>query len=144
MRKISNTLFWAFVLLSAGGRALTAHASLSLQQYSEIFWEKVHVQEPFGHTAKIDLMSTGVVVLDGTGEQNQVSNEDRETEVTLTMSADTLDLLINEKISAIKAFIGGSIKIEGDKSLVPKLAVMLGIFPSHKEGGKGTTTKTLC
>ncbi len=129
MRKISNTLFGTYMLLSAGV-TLTAHASLSLQQYSEFFWEKVHVKEPFGHTAKIDLMSTGVVVLDGTGEQNQVSNEDRETEVTLTMSADTLDLLIDKKISAIKAFIGGSIKIAGDKSVALKLAVLLGNLAS--------------
>ena len=110
------------------GATLSAHASRLLQQYSELLWEKVQDKESFGHTAKLDLMRIGVVFLDGRGEQNQVSNDDQEAEVTLVMSSDTLDALIDKKISAGKAALGGLIKVEGDRALAVKLATLLDMF----------------
>ncbi len=44
------------------------------------------------------------------------------------MSSDTLDLLIDKKISAVKAALGGLIKVEGDRALAIKLATLLDMF----------------
>lgn len=127
MRKISIYAL-SLVLLMTTGATISAYASRSLQQYSELLSEKVQDKESFGHTAKLDLMRIGVVFLDGRGEQNQVSNDDQEAEVTLVMSSDTLDLLIDKKISAVKAALGGLIKVEGDRALAIKLATLLEMF----------------
>ena len=49
--------------------------------------EKVAGKSPFGHKAKFALGDLGVILLDGSGTEYQVSNEDGEADVT-TPAAD--------------------------------------------------------
>lgn len=66
-----------------------------------------------------------VVTIDGTGDSNVVSQEDKEADTTITTSAETLMKLKSGDLNPMMAVMGGKIKIKGDMGLAMKLQSLL-------------------
>jgi acyl-CoA dehydrogenase len=66
----------------------------------------------------------GVVYLDGSGENNTVSNEDKEAECTIHVNHDDLDGMMNGSLNPMGAFMEGKLKIDGDMGAAMKLSAM--------------------
>ncbi len=67
-----------------------------------------------------------IVMIDGTGDANVVSQEDGEADCTITTSLETLMKLKSGDLNPMMAVMGGKIKIKGDMGLAMKLQSLLG------------------
>ena len=90
--------------------------------------EQLNVQasnvEPLGATIKFQLDENSVFI-DGTGEKNVISSEDKEADCTITMSVDTLLKLKSGDLNPMMAVMTGKIKIKGDMGMAMKLQSLL-------------------
>ena len=79
----------------------------------------------FGHTLKFNFKGDGVIYLDGTGDQNVISNDDKEAECTLNISLEDFVALRNGELNPMMAFMSGKISLDGDMGIAMKLQSLL-------------------
>ncbi|HLY58702.1 MAG TPA: SCP2 sterol-binding domain-containing protein [Stellaceae bacterium] len=94
---------------------------MSLDAITETIRAKVAQIPPFGHTVLFDLGDAGVVHLDGVAATAMVTNERREAETTLTLSAAALEGLLDGSKSPTFAYMTGELKIAGSMGVALKL-----------------------
>ncbi|CAN5189549.1 SCP2 sterol-binding domain-containing protein [soil metagenome] len=78
-----------------------------------------------GKTVKLDLGDAGKIYIDGASSPNTVSNDDKPTDATVTMSWDDFMSLSDGKLDPMMAFMQGKLKIAGDMMIAQKLAPLL-------------------
>jgi acyl-CoA dehydrogenase len=78
-----------------------------------------------GKTLRINL-GEGIVYIDGTGEKNVVSANDKEADCTVSLSEETLHGLATGAINPMMAVMSGKVKVKGDISVALKLQSLLG------------------
>lgn len=64
----------------------------------------------------------GMIHLDDTVSPTVVSNENRPAACTLSMSLGNFEKLLNGSLNPMMAFMGGKMKVDGDKGVAMKLA----------------------
>ncbi len=77
----------------------------------------------FGNTIKF-VMDEGVIYLDGTGEANTVSNEDKDADCTVKVAKEDLDAMLAGDLNPMNAFMGGKLKVDGDMGVAMKLQAL--------------------
>jgi putative sterol carrier protein len=77
-----------------------------------------------GKSIKLQL-DEGVIHIDMTQDQAQVTNEDKEADTVITTSVDTLEQLRTGKLNPMMAMMSGKVKIKGDMGLAMKLQGLL-------------------
>lgn len=83
---------------------------------------KALVTRPFEGSLKFDCGDEGVIVLaDGTA-----SNVNRETDCTLTLSAENLAKLLTGKLNPMTGMMTGKLKLSGNPAVAMKLAKLIG------------------
>ncbi len=87
--------------------------------------EKASSVDPIGATLKMVVDEHNIYV-DGTGDTNVVTAEDKEADCTITTSLETLQGLQSGDVNPMMAVMGGKIKIQGDMGLAMKLQSLLG------------------
>ncbi len=65
------------------------------------------------------------IFIDGTGETNSISMEDKDADCTITVSSDILKQMRDGEINPMMAVMSGKIKIGGDMGLAMKVQSML-------------------
>lgn len=80
---------------------------------------------PIGGTMKFDF-GEGVVYLDGSGDGNTVSNEDKDADCVITTSPETFQKMMAGEINGMMAVMSGKVKIKGDMGLAMKLQSLVG------------------
>ncbi|MEM8525117.1 MAG: SCP2 sterol-binding domain-containing protein [Bacteroidota bacterium] len=80
---------------------------------------------PIGGSIKF-VLDDDVVYLDGTGEENIISQEDKEADCTITTKAETLKKMQTGDLNPMMAVMTGKVKIKGDMGLAMKLQSLLG------------------
>lgn len=80
--------------------------------------------EPLGASFKF-VLDDQPIYIDGNGEENTVSNEDKEADCTVITSIDTLEKLKNGEMNPMMAVMGGKVKIKGDMGLAMKLQSLI-------------------
>lgn len=84
-------------------------------------------QKPgFGKVVKLDFGSEGVVVIDGTGKEIMISNENKDADMTVVLSVDTFTKMGEGSLPGDKAVEDGLLTIDGDLSLAKVLEDTLG------------------
>ncbi len=86
--------------------------------------EQAAKMDPIGATIKF-VVDEHIVFIDGTGNENVISQEDNEADCTISTSAETLQKLQSGDLNPMMAVMGGKIKIKGDMSLAMKLQSLL-------------------
>lgn len=79
---------------------------------------------PIEGTMKFQL-GEHIFYVDGTGDTNVVTNEDKEADCAITMSEEDFQKLVSGKLNPMMAVMGGKIKIKGDMGMAMKLQGML-------------------
>ncbi len=79
---------------------------------------------PIGGTIKF-LLDDNAVFIDGSGEENVVSGEDKEADCTISTTLENLMKLRSGELNPMMAVMGGKVKISGDMGLAMKLQSLL-------------------
>ncbi len=94
------------------------------EQVIEKFNESAGRVAPIGATIKF-LLDDQPVFIDGTGEANVVSADNKDADCTITMSMEDLIKLQQGELNPMMAVMSGKIKIQGDMGLAMKLQSLL-------------------
>ncbi len=86
--------------------------------------EKAENADPIGGTLKF-IVDKSIVHIDGTGESNVISEEDKDADCTISTSLEVLLKLKNGEVNPMMAVMGGQIKISGDMGLAMKVQSLL-------------------
>ena len=93
-------------------------------QILEQFRKHAANASPIGATIKF-VLDDEVFLIDGTGSENRVSEEDRDADCTISTSKQTLQDLQSGKLNPMMAVMTGKVKIKGDMGLAMKLQQFL-------------------
>ena len=80
---------------------------------------------PLGSTLKLNLGSSHIII-DGTGDNNTVSSEDKEAACTVDISLDDFESMLSGSLNPMAAFMSGKMKVSGDMGVAMKLQNMVG------------------
>ncbi len=75
---------------------------------------------PFGAKMKF-VLGDNIILIDGTGNSNVVSQNDEEAACTISTDADTFMQLKSGELNPMMAVMSGKVKIKGDMGLAMKL-----------------------
>lgn len=79
---------------------------------------------PFGAKLKF-VIGDQIILIDGTGAANVVSQNDEEAACTISTDADTFIQLKSGDLNPIMAVMSGKVKIKGDMGLAMKLQSLI-------------------
>ncbi|MDB4539923.1 SCP2 sterol-binding domain-containing protein [Saprospiraceae bacterium] len=86
--------------------------------------EKAANLDPIGATLKM-VVDEHVVYVDGTGDKNEVSQEDKEADCVISTSMDTMKELLSGDSNPMMAVMMGKVKIKGDMGVAMKVQSLL-------------------
>ncbi len=90
--------------------------------------EKLNAQaeniSPIGATVKFEL-DEHTIFIDGTGDKNVVSSDDREADCVITTTLETFQKLKSGDLNPMMAVMTGKIKIKGDMGIAMKLQSLM-------------------
>lgn len=81
--------------------------------------------DPLGSVIKF-VLDDQPILIDGTGDSNVVSDEDKDADCTITTSAETIAKMKSGDLNPMMAVMSGKVKIKGDMGLAMKLQSLLG------------------
>ncbi len=87
--------------------------------------EQATKNAPLGGTMKFDLGDAGMIYLDGSGDANAVSNEDKDADCVISAGSDTFQKMMAGELNGMMAVMSGKVKIKGDMGLAMKLQSLL-------------------
>ncbi len=71
------------------------------------------------------VVADNAIFIDGTGDKNTISTEDKEADCTISVSSDVLKQLRDGEVNPMMAVMSGKIKISGDMGLAMKVQSLL-------------------
>ncbi|MCB0645226.1 MAG: SCP2 sterol-binding domain-containing protein [Saprospiraceae bacterium] len=80
--------------------------------------------KPFGAKLKFVVDETSIVI-DGTGDSNEIRMSDEEADCTITASSETIVKMRKGDLNPMMAVMMGKIKIKGDMTLAMKLQSLI-------------------
>lgn len=86
--------------------------------------EKVKTIPPIGKVLKFNL-DGNYIVIDGSGDENDLREADEDANCTVTMSVETYLKLQRKEIKPMIATITGKLKVKGDIGLAQKLKQLM-------------------
>ena len=75
----------------------------------------------FGKKVKLDFGADGVIMIDGTGKEIAISNENHDADMTVVLTVDTFTQMGEGKLAGDEAVNQGLLTIDGDLSLAKVL-----------------------
>jgi len=93
---------------------------MEIEQIKQELNEKVKKIDPLGKKLKFKL-DDDIVLIDGTSDENIISDKDIEADCTIIMSKETYIKLQKNEINPMMATLTGKIKVKGDLNLAKKL-----------------------
>lgn len=86
--------------------------------------EKAANLEPIGATLKM-VVDEQIIYVNGSGEKNEVSQEDKEADCVITTSMATMKDLLSGNSNPMMAVMMGKVKIKGDMGVAMKVQSLL-------------------
>lgn len=93
---------------------------MSIESILSNIQEKAAESAPLGSTLKFDF-GDKQLYLDGTGDVNKVSMDNKEAACTVSVSEENFQALIKGDLNPMSALMMGKIKIKGDVGVAMKL-----------------------
>ena len=97
---------------------------MEIEQIRQELSENVKKIAPLGKKLKFKL-DEDFILIDGTSENNVVSDQDDDANCTITMSKETYGKLQLKEIKPMIATLTGKIKVKGDIGLAQKLKQLM-------------------
>ncbi|WNJ18891.1 acyl-CoA dehydrogenase family protein [Pontibacter sp. G13] len=105
------------------GTALASGADLT--ETTEVVKERAGQAPAIGSRIKFSF-AEGAILLDGTGGENKVSNQDEDAQCTIGVDLQDFQALLDGSLSPMNAFMAGKFDVQGDMSLAMKLNQIFG------------------
>ena len=86
---------------------------------------RVRDKPPFGHKVKLVLQNIGVVYMDGTGNQNTISNNDLDADLILETTYAVMQEINTGSLDAFSAYMQGKLTIQGDQSIAVAFGALI-------------------
>ena len=93
---------------------------MALDTYMADIQQTAATKAPLGNTLKFNLGGR-ILYIDGTGRSNEVSQEDKAADCTISIKEEDFIKLVSGKLNPMMAFMSGKIKVAGDMSVAMKL-----------------------
>jgi putative sterol carrier protein len=77
-------------------------------------------------TIKFNFGEEGIIFIDGASKPNSVSNEDHESKITITVSRENFERIIDHKLSPKFALMTGKMRLRGDIRIAMRLDKVFG------------------
>jgi putative sterol carrier protein len=87
--------------------------------------EKAANLDSIGATLKM-VVDDQIIYVDGTGDNNVVSQDDKDADCVITTSMDTMKELLSGNSNPMMAVMMGKVKIKGDMGVAMKVQSLLG------------------
>ena len=98
---------------------------MSLEAIKEVVAKQAENISPLEATFKF-VLDDHPIYIDGTGDKNVVSEEDKDADCVIITSAETLSKMKNGELNPMMAVMSGKVKIKGDMGLAMKLQSLIG------------------
>ncbi len=97
---------------------------MSLEKITQGLSEKAGAAPALDRSVKFDFGADGIIFVDGYNN-NAVSNDNNDADCTIEVAmADFIDM-VEGRLNAMNAFMGGKLKVLGDMSVAMKLQSLL-------------------
>ena len=97
---------------------------MEIEKIRQELAEKVKAIGPLGKKLKFRL-DDEVILIDGSGENNAVTDHDEDADCTISMSKETYLKLQRKEIKPMVATLTGKLKVKGDIGLAQKLKQLM-------------------
>jgi len=97
---------------------------MNYEQILESIKNQAKANAALGGTVKF-LLGDRVIFIDGSGEENQVSEMDQEANCTITTSLEDMGKMMEGQLNPMMATMTGKMKIKGDMGLAMKLQSLI-------------------
>lgn len=97
---------------------------MDLNQVMDQVKQRADNAAPLGNTLKFN-MGDQNIFLDGTGDANTVTAEDKDADCTVEIAPDDFAALLKGELNPMSAFMSGKIKVKGDMGVAMKLQSLL-------------------
>ena len=87
--------------------------------------ERVEKVDSINGTLKF-VVDDNTIYIDGTGDKNTITPEDKDADCTISVSSDILKQMRDGEINPMMAVMSGKVKISGDMGLAMKAQTLLG------------------
>ena len=101
------------------------HAPVGLEEMLGKIQHQAAKAKPLGNTLKFDFGEEQLFI-DGTGEANAVSTDNKAAACTVEVGFDDFQQLMRGKLDPMSAVMTGKVKIEGDMGVAMKLQSLFG------------------
>lgn len=98
---------------------------MSLDKVTDMVKEKVGTDSGLDAKIKFDFGDDGVIFVDASSTPNEVSNDDKEADCTISMSLDDFTKMGQGELDPTTAFMMGKLKVTGDMTVAMKLSSVL-------------------
>jgi len=98
---------------------------MSLDDLTNRIKSKVGADSGLDATVKFDLSGEGVIYVDGKSTPNSVSNEDKDADCTVTITAENFAKLLDGELDPTTAYMFGKLKIAGSMGVAMKLSKVI-------------------
>ena len=89
--------------------------------------EKAGKMDPINATLKLAIDDL-VVYVDGTGDSNVISQDDKDADCVISTSMETMQKLMTGDVNPMMAVMTGKVKIKGDMGVAMKIQSLLFIM----------------
>mgnify|MGYP001230452310 FL=1 len=86
--------------------------------------ERVENVDTIDGTIKF-IVDDNAIFIDGTGDKNTITAEDKDADCTISVSSDVLKQLRDGEVNPMMAVMSGKVKISGDMGLAMKVQSLL-------------------
>lgn len=94
---------------------------MTLQELTEAVKERAAKSEPLNNTCLFRFENGDTLFLDGTGEVNTVTNEDKRGDCLVEIKQANFEKMFNGKMDPTFAFMMGKMRIKGDATVAMKI-----------------------
>jgi len=98
---------------------------MTITEFTEEIRRRIGTDSGIDATVKLDT-DQGVVYIDGRQVPNQVTNEDKDADCTLSVTIDDLQKMGTGELNPMTAFMFGKLKVKGDMGVAMKIGQKLG------------------
>jgi putative sterol carrier protein len=100
---------------------------MTLQELTSRVADSVGADSGLDAVVKFKFGEDGVIRIDGLAKPNQVTNDDTEATITITLSRDNFERILDHELSPQKALMTGKMRLRGDMRIALRLNRVFGI-----------------
>lgn len=98
---------------------------MDIAQVTEMIKSQAEKNAAFGSTLKF-VIDDQTIYLDGSGDENIVSNEDKDADCMISTSGENFQKLFKGELNPMMAVMTGKVKVKGDMGVAMKLKSLMG------------------